>query len=114
MNTKLAAETVSMSVANTITQLRKDGYAGFEDGETTETFLKYFNNGFDVLNFGANKNSDGKFKQKLSPDTADEIFAFAASFKTYISQLRFQNATNSVPVLISSSEKDFSVFMSIL
>lgn len=110
MNTKLAAETISMSVANTITQLRKDGYAGFENGETTETFLHYFNNAFDILNFGANKESDEKFKQKLSPDTAEKIFAFAASFKDYISQLRFQSKTNSVPVLISSSGKGFFGF----
>lgn len=110
MNTKLAVETISKSVAITITQLRKDGYDGFEDGETTERFLQYFDTAFDILNVAANKKSDGKFKQKLSADTADKIFGFAASFKKYISQLRFQNQTNSVPVLISNSGKGFFGF----
>lgn len=110
MNTKLAAETISISVADTIAQLRKDGYDAFGDSETTECFLRFFNNAFDILNFGATNESDGKFKQKIFEDTADDIFNFADNFKEYISQLNFQYKTKSNPVLESGSGKGFFGF----
>lgn len=110
MNTQLAAETISMSVADTIKQLRKDGYDVFKDGETTETFSRFFNNGFDILNFGANKEPDGKFRQKLFEGTADIFFDFAENFKEYISKLYFQYKKKSVPVLESHSGRGFFGF----
>lgn len=60
MNVRLAAETISNSSANALTQLHNDGYEGFENAETTSEFMRNFNDGFDVLNFAKNKKSDEK------------------------------------------------------
>lgn len=110
MNVKLAAETISKSVADTIRQLRKDGYEEFEDSEATEEFLRFFNDGFDVLNFGSTDKSDGKLKQKVCEDTADTVFNFADQFKAYISNLELRQKTRSDAILISSAEKGFFGF----
>lgn len=45
MSVKLAAETISKSVADTIRQLRKDGYEEFEDSEAMDEFIMYFSGG---------------------------------------------------------------------
>lgn len=110
MNVKLAAQTISKSVADTLKQLRKDAYTQFKDSETTEKFLQYFNDGFDILNFRENSKSDGRYKQKLCEDTANNIFEFAEHFKQFILQLEFRNKTTSKPILLSSAEKGFFGF----
>lgn len=110
MNVKVAAETISKSVADTITQLRMDGYDEFKNSEATEKFLRLFNDAFDILNFAQNKESDGKFKQKLCEDTADNIFNFANNFKEYISQLEVRHKTKSNPILLSKVERGFFGF----
>lgn len=110
MNVRLAAETISKSVADTIAQLRKDGYDEFKDAEVTEKFLLFFNDGFDILNFATTRKSDGKFKQKLCKNTADGIFNFAANFKEFISQLEFRHKIKSGPILLSSVERGFFGF----
>lgn len=110
MSVKLAVETLSHSVANTVAQLRKDGYIEFKDSEQTEKFLRYFNNAFDILNFGPDDESDNKFKIKLCRETADFIFDFAEKFKEFISQLEYRTKTKSTPILESSAERGFFGF----
>lgn len=101
MNVRLAAETISDSVANTLEQLRKDGYSDFKNSEPAEEFLRFFNNGYDILNFG-NANGNGKYKQKLCNDTKDHIFEFAEKFKQYIHQLEYHTSTTVTPILQST------------
>lgn len=110
MNVRLAAETISKSVADTLEQLRKDGYEEFQNAETTEDFLRFFNNGFDILNFGTNQKSDSKYKQPIREDTANHIFEFAEKFKEYIIGLEFGIPPNSKPILKSSAERGFFGF----
>lgn len=110
MNVRIAVETISNSVADTIRLLRMDGYQEFKDSETTEEFLRFFNNGFDILNFRTEDKSDGKFKQKLCKETANTIFNFSDKFKAYISQLELRHKTKSDPILSSSAEKGFFGF----
>lgn len=108
MNVKLAAQTISKRVADTLERLRKDGYEEFEESEATEIFLRFFNDGFDILNFGENRKSDNQYKQKLCKDTANKIFDFAKSFKEFITQL--QHKTQKGPILHSTAEKGFFGF----
>lgn len=110
MNVSLAAETISNSVANALKQLRKDGYEEFQNSETSEEFIRYFNNGFDILNFGENKKGDEKFKRKLCGDTANYIFEFADQFKQYIKQLEYQTPSRSTPILQSTARRGFFGF----
>lgn len=110
MNVRLAAETISKSVADTLDQLRTDGYEEFENCAITTEFIRFFNNAFDILNFGENRKGDGRFKQKICEDTANPIFEFAESFKRYISQLELRQKTKTVPILLSSAERGFFGF----
>lgn len=110
MNVKLACETISNSVANTIRLLRKDGYDEFQQSDATEKFIQFFNDAFDILNFGGHQKSDGKFKQILCEHTAENIFNFADRFKEFISQLEYRHKTKNTPLLLSSAEKGFFGF----
>lgn len=110
MNVRLAAQTMSKSVADTIHQLRKDGYEEFKNSVRTEEFILYFNNGFDILNFGDTKESDGRFKIKLCMETAEFIFEFAKNFKQFISELEIHLATKIDPILLSNASKGFFGF----
>lgn len=107
MNVKLAVETLSKSVADTIHQLREDGYKEFENSESTEKFIRFFNNAFDILNFESTKKSDGRFKIKLCEDTAQFIFEFAENFKQFLSELELHLATKIEPILTSSAASGF-------
>lgn len=52
MNVRLAVETFSNSVADTLEQLCEDNYEGFIGCEKTVKFLRLTNNVFDVMNYG--------------------------------------------------------------
>lgn len=110
MNVRLAAETISRSVANVLDQLRIDGYDDFKNSEATAAFLRFFNDAFDILNFGQNRKPDGRFKQKLCANTASQIFEFAEKFKQYIRELELRKPTKTTPILMSSAEKGFFGF----
>lgn len=111
MNVKLAAETISKSVSDTLEQLRRDDYDEFHNCEATVNFLMYFNDAFDILNFGAGSKSDDQYKQPLNENTANRIFEFAKRFKQYITELKFRTETgNLVPILGSSVEMGFLGF----
>lgn len=111
MNVRLAAETISNSVADVLDQLREDGYLEFQNAESTTEFIRFFNNAFDILNCGEFSKRDSKFKQPLSKDTATKIFDFAAQFKLYIEALQIRKKTKSDPVLVSSANTVFLVFI---
>lgn len=108
MSVHLAAETISDSVANTLDQLCKDGYVEFSDASTTSEFLRYFNNGFDILNYKEGKKSNAKYKIPLWNETAHEIFEFAEKFKEYVTQLEYRTKTKSVPLWTSTIGMGFA------
>lgn len=110
MNVRLAAETISNSVADVIEQLDRDGYEEFTNSEPTVTFIRFFNAAYDILNFGENKKKDDKFKQKLCPNTARHIFEFAETFKSYISELEIRTNTTSKPALECNQSRGFFGF----
>lgn len=110
MNVKLAAETLSKSVADTIDQLHKDGYREFEDCEGTTEFLLYFNDAFDILNFAEKNKRVNKYKQPISAETAEEIFLFGEKFQRYIKELELGLKKKRIPILKSSAERGFFGF----
>lgn len=110
MNVRLAAETISNSVADTLILLRDDDYEEFEHSNATINFLRFFNDGFDILNFGDHRKEDGKYKRKLCAETADHIFEFAERFKRYIGELEYRSASLIQPILISSACTGFFGF----
>lgn len=54
MNVRLAAETLSKSVAQCIDQLREDGYEKFQDSQTTTEYIRNIDKTFNILNFKPN------------------------------------------------------------
>lgn len=113
MNVKLAAQTISKSVADAIEQLQKDGYEEFENAEATVEFLRNFNDIFDVLNV-AEKDQINGFKQPLCESTADTIFSFAEKMQNYIKQIMIDDASNKrvvrKPILQSRAHMGFRGF----
>lgn len=110
MNVRLAAETISNSAANALEQLRKDGYEEFKGGAATEVFIRYFNNAFDVLNYGLDKKTDDRYKQPLCQETSNRIFQFANEFKQYILQLEYRTSANTSPILKTGAKCGFFGF----
>lgn len=88
MNVRLAAETLSNSVAMGIELLSKDGYEQFKDSHKTSEFIRYVNNTFDILNF---KPSIGKagvnFRKPLNTSTASEVFEYATKAKAFFESI---------------------------
>lgn len=60
MNVKLAAETMSHSVAQCIDQLREDDYQEFQNSEKTTEFIRHIKNTFNILNFKPNFSNIGR------------------------------------------------------
>lgn len=110
MNVALAAQTISKSVADTLEQLRQDGYQEFRDCEGTVEFLRYFDSGFDILNCSENNPSIHKYKQPICAETVKEIFAFGERFQQYIKELQVDLKTKRVPILKSSAIRGFFGF----
>lgn len=110
MNVQIAAQTISNSSADALERLRNDDYQEFKNSQPTEKFLRFFNNGFDIMNFAANDETDNKYKQKLCADTADHIFEFCETFKQYIEELELRTSKKSTPILQSSGKRGFAGF----
>lgn len=75
MKVRLAAETLSNSVANTMQYLMDNGDSQFRYGGATIRFIRYINDCFDIMNTKVIGN-ENKFKNPINPDNKDEIFAF--------------------------------------
>lgn len=76
MNVKLAAETISSSVADVLEQLQNDDYEEFQKTESTVEFLRIFNDLFDIFNFSAKSNPNNKFKRAICDESIETIFPF--------------------------------------
>lgn len=115
MNVKLAAQTISRSVADALEQLCRDGYEEFQGCEATAEFLRIFNDEFDMLNFAANDQVDNKCKQPICEESATTIFEFCDKFNQYIEHLEIDVTTkaNNVyrkPILESQARMGFFGF----
>lgn len=100
MNVSLAAETISKNVADTLHQLNRDGYEEFKySAATTEK-----------------NQTNTQYKQPVSNESAEIIFAFAEKFKQYIEDLQIEVITKTKtyrkPVLESREERGFTGFYS--
>lgn len=77
MNVRLAVETLSNSVANSMQYLRNQGYEDFADSSATIEFIRFVNDVFDVMNTcGTSKLSGNEFKNPMNPANEDQIFSY--------------------------------------
>lgn len=114
MNVKLAAQTISRSVANILKQLCKDGYEEFKHSAVTSELLLQFNDVFDIQNYADKGETNNEYKQHINNQTAEKIFKFAETFKNYVDEIEVEIETKKglhrKPVLQSESARGFFGF----
>lgn len=88
MNVRVAAETFSESVANSMEILRKEGHPLFEDAKATIRFTNYMDKIFNVFNsrFTRNKNI---FKTALDENNKSFVFSLLDECSTYLSHCKY-------------------------
>lgn len=89
MNVRIAAQTLSLSVAKSMELLVRNRNASFANAVGTIIFTKNFNKGFDIFN-AKHSNSNNIFKQGLNLKTAEKIFEFLDYFAEYIKSIKYQ------------------------
>lgn len=87
MVVRLAAETMSNSVADTIEQLADDKYDDFIGSVPTVKFLRLHNNVYDFQNYGVGKKSDDHFKNFLCETNLEKFVALSDEYKEFISNM---------------------------
>lgn len=108
MSVRIAAETLSNSVADAIEFLQKNNVEIFQGSEATVKFIRRFNNIFDILN-SKNVNDAICFKKPISPETKEEYFKYFEESIEYIKQLKLSPIGKSI--LKTKSKIAFSSFI---
>lgn len=94
MVVRVAVETISNSVADSIEQLSEDGYEDFIGSESTVQFLRLHNNVFDFQNFGEGKKSDDLFKNVLCESNIDKFISLGSEYKNFILNMTIDEVSN--------------------
>lgn len=108
MNVRIAAETLSNSVADAIEFLRKKSEEVFQGSEATVKFIRRINNIFDILN-SKDRPDSICFKRPISPETKEEYFNYFDESIHYIRGLKLSPEGKSI--LFTKSRTAFSSFI---
>lgn len=100
MNVRIAVETLSISVADSMRFLYDHGFEGFSKCLPTIKYICCMNNMFDIMNT-KNAISNNIFKNAINPLNEKEIFAFFDDAIGYLQKLRLSDGT----VLINSKTR---------
>lgn len=84
MNVRMAAQTLSESVANSMQFLLEQGHPNFLGAEGTIDFIRKMNTLFDIFNT-RHKQNQNIFKRAINPDNKRIVFDY---FKTCIDYFR--------------------------
>jgi len=87
MNVRLAAQTLSQSVADALTYL-KNTNEDFKGAGQTSEFIYFINNAFDILN-SRSRFSKSPFKRAISDETLDDYKTYIQLFIKYAKGLKF-------------------------
>lgn len=93
MVVRLAVETLSNSVADTLEQLNDDKYDDFIGCEALVKFIRLHNNVYDFLNYGDGKKTDEHFKNVLGESNIDKFTKMCNEYKDFISKLEIDEVT---------------------
>lgn len=88
MSVKYAAQTMSCSVADALEQLSNDGYNEFDGCEKTVKFIRLQDSVFDVMNYGATKKTNKRFKRPLCAETIDSVEELFEEVKEFYEQMK--------------------------
>lgn len=88
MNVRVAAETMSLSIADNLDQLDQDKYVQFINCERTSEYIRIINNSFDISNSKPKTSKkDYKYKKPISNTNSEEVFAYFKFAKQYFKAL---------------------------
>lgn len=94
MSVRLAAETLSNSVADSLDFLRNKGVAEFLQSEPTAKYMRRINNVFDICN---SMYEDGiHFKAPISPHNKERFFAYMDESIEYMKNLKLLETGKSI------------------
>lgn len=102
MDVRIAAETLSNSVADAMSHLMGEGVKTFEHCEGTVAFIRMMNKMFDVFNSKKVKNNN-VFKSPITIHTKDELFDFLDKATDYLKSLTLKGRS----ILISRKKTAF-------
>lgn len=89
MNVRLAVETLSNSVANSMQYLQSQGYKEFVESSATIEFIRFVNDVFDVMNTSETSELSGNiFKNPISPANEQTIFSYFDKAFNYFKTLK--------------------------
>lgn len=87
MCVRIASETLSNSIADSLLLLKSKGASGFSDCEPTVKYIRFANNVFDIFNSNDKPNKTN-FKKPISPDNFNEYFSYFDGAKKYFESLK--------------------------
>lgn len=100
MNVRIAAETLSDSVANSMQTLMDLGQKNFANCSTTIQYIRFINDAFDIMNT-KDTEKENIFKQAINSKNEEAVFTFFDKLTDYLKQLEFSDGT----LIISSKTK---------
>lgn len=110
MNVKLATQTLSNSVYNSMIFLKEQGCSDFIECGATATFAKHSNDLFDIFNSTSKVSNDSTniFKNVLSEENKTTVFSKLNEIDTYIRSLKLSFNQS---ILISEKKAGFLGFL---
>lgn len=93
MNVRIAVQTLSNSVANSMQYLKDHNFEGFTKCAATIQFTRCLNNIFDIMNT-KNAASDNIYKKAINSLNEKEIFAFFHDAIKYLRSLKLPDGKN--------------------
>lgn len=87
MNVRIAAETLSNSVAAAMELLEHKGYDQFQNSSATVQFVRFINKAFDIMNTKC-MNNENRFKSAINLTNKEETFAFLDELVSYLKKIK--------------------------
>lgn len=109
MSVKLAAETLSNSVADAMLFM-KDECETFADVDGTSEYTRTINDIFDIMNSTKEEEGD-KYKRAITKSTAQELFDRFDTATNYLSELKTVDGTSVFSASISTAFFGFTINM---
>lgn len=108
MNVRVAAQTLSDSVANSMECLMNEGYEEFLESTSTIKYVRHINNCFDIMNSTSTK-TYSKFKNAISPENKTEVFSFFVDLAEYLKRIKFSNGETVIYTQTRAAFKGFII-----
>lgn len=90
MNVRIASQTLSDSVANSMECLMNQGYTDFSGSSPTIKYIRHINKCFDIMNSTGTEN-ENMFKNSISPENKTEIFSFFREISEYLKRIKLSD-----------------------